>query len=129
MMKLRAILNTAVVDELIVRNPCAIKGAGVERTPERPVATIAQVWALADAVEPRFRALVLTAAFAGLTAAAGASTAELMARMGQASYQAALRYQHATQDRDSTLARALDDLVAGSTEHPGTPAHRHAGLS
>ena len=63
---LRAILNTAVTDELIVRNPCAIKGAGVERTPERPVATIAQVWALADAVEPRFRTLVLTAAFAGL---------------------------------------------------------------
>ncbi|MDZ4827022.1 MAG: site-specific integrase [Actinomycetota bacterium] len=63
---LRAILNTAVVDELIVRNPCTIKGAGVERTKERPVANVAQVWGLADAVEPRFRALVLAAAFAGL---------------------------------------------------------------
>ncbi len=51
---LRAILNTAVVDEVIVRNPCNIKGAGIERTPERPVATTTQVWALADAVEPRF---------------------------------------------------------------------------
>jgi len=63
---LRAILHTAVVDEVVVRNPCAIKGAGIERTPERPVATISQAWALADVVEPRFRALVLTAAFAGL---------------------------------------------------------------
>ncbi len=53
---LRAILNTAVADELIVRNPCTIKGGGIERTSERPVATVAQVWALADVVEPRFRA-------------------------------------------------------------------------
>ena len=43
-----------------------IKGAGTERSAERPVATLAQVWALADAVDARFRALVLTAAFAGL---------------------------------------------------------------
>ena len=49
-----------------------------------------------------------------LTAAAGASTAELMARMGHASHQAALRYQHATKDRDAALARALDGFVAES---------------
>ena len=63
---LRTILNTALADGLIARNPCAIVGAGVEHSAERPVATLAQVWALADAVDPRFRALVLTAAFAGL---------------------------------------------------------------
>jgi Phage integrase, N-terminal SAM-like domain len=63
---LRTILNTALADGLISRNPCAIVGAGVERSVERPVATLAQVWALADAVDARFRALVLTAAFAGL---------------------------------------------------------------
>lgn len=224
---LRAILNTAVVDELIVRNPCTIKGAGVEHTPERPLATIAQVWALADAVEPRFRALVLTAAFAGLrfgelaaltrervdleagtitvvdnqvelsggvlligppkseagrrsivipdalvpelvthldaytpseddarvftgakgapirrhnwwakwkdateavgltgfrfhdlrhtcntlTAATGASTRELMHRMGHSSAAAALRYQHATRDRDAVIAQAVDRII------------------
>ena len=224
---LRAILNTAVADELIVRNPCTIKGGGVERTPERPVATVAQVWALAGAVEPRFRALVLTAAFAGLrfgelaaltrvrvdlgartisvvenqvelsggvlligppkseagrrtlvipdalvpelaahleafvagddgarvftgakgapirrhnwwakwtavteavgvtglrfhdlrhtcntlTAATGASTRELMHRMGHASAAAALRYQHATRDRDAVIAQALDRII------------------
>ncbi len=63
---LRTILNTAVADGLIARNPCAIVGAGIERSAERPVATLAQVWALADAVPPHFRALVLTAAFGGL---------------------------------------------------------------
>ena len=63
---LRTILNTAVADGVIARNPCAIVGAGIERSAERPVATLAQVWALADAVPPHFRALVLTAAFGGL---------------------------------------------------------------
>jgi hypothetical protein len=36
---LRSILATAVEDELIPKNPCAIKGARVERSKERPVAT------------------------------------------------------------------------------------------
>ncbi len=224
---LRAILNTAVGDELIVRNPCTIKGAGIERSPERPVATIAQVWTLSDSVDPRFRCFVLTAAFAGLrfgelaaltraridltartiavvenqielsdgtlligppksdagrrtivipdalvpeltahlatfvgpgaearvftgakgalmrrrnwwgkwaaavdaaempgfrfhdlrhtcntlTAATGASTRELMHRMGHSSAAAALRYQHATRDRDAVIAQALNDVI------------------
>ncbi|HTD49413.1 MAG TPA: site-specific integrase, partial [Acidimicrobiia bacterium] len=46
-----------------------------------------------------------------ITAAAGASTRELMHRMGHASPEAALRYQHATRARDATLAAALGDLV------------------
>ena len=33
---LRTILNTAVEDGLIPRNPCRIKGAGSDNTPERP---------------------------------------------------------------------------------------------
>jgi integrase len=229
---LRTILNTALSDGLIVRNPCSIVGAGVEHSVERPVATLAQVWALADAVEPRFRALVLTAAFAGLrfgelagltrgnvnlaegtvtvvqalverddgslsmgppkseagrrtfvvpdvlvpelvahldcfvgpeddalvfvgakgarlrranwsaiwrdatktvgveglrmhdlrhtcntlTAATGASTRELMHRMGHASARAALRYQHATRDRDVVIAAALNELISPSAK-------------
>ena len=52
---LRAILNTAVDDGLIRRNPCRIKGAGDEHSPERPVLSVAQVFALADAVGPRYR--------------------------------------------------------------------------
>jgi integrase len=63
---LRSILATAVEDDLLTKNPCAIKGAGVERPKERPVATIEQVYALADRIEPRYRALVLTATFTSL---------------------------------------------------------------
>jgi integrase len=63
---LRSILATAVEDELITRNPCTIKGAGIERPKERPIATIEQIYALAEIIEPRYRALVLTATFTGL---------------------------------------------------------------
>ncbi|WP_323179070.1 tyrosine-type recombinase/integrase [Streptomyces sp. NBC_00320] len=63
---LRAILGTAVSDELIRRNPCQVKGASTVHTPERPTATVQEVYALATAVQPRFRALVLMAGFLGL---------------------------------------------------------------
>ncbi len=63
---LRAIMNTAVDDGLIRRNPCRIKGAGTEESPERPVLSISEVYALADAVGPRYRALILLAAFTSL---------------------------------------------------------------
>ncbi len=63
---LKAIYNTAVDDGLIRRNPCRIKGAGQEKSPERPVLTVLQVYALADAADERYRALVLLAAFTSL---------------------------------------------------------------
>jgi integrase len=63
---LRSILATAVEDGLIVKNPCVIKGAGVERSPERPVATIEQVYALAETIDPRYRMLILLATFASM---------------------------------------------------------------
>jgi integrase len=63
---LRAILNTAVDDGLIRHNPCRVKGADKETSPERPVLTVAQVFALADAIGPRYSALVLLATFASL---------------------------------------------------------------
>ncbi|MFF9841367.1 tyrosine-type recombinase/integrase [Streptomyces sp. NPDC013740] len=63
---LRAILNTAVDDELIRRNPCRIKGADRYDVPERPVLTVAEVYAVADAIQPRYRVLVLLAAFTTL---------------------------------------------------------------
>ena len=40
-----AILNTAVEDRHLVANPCTIKGAGIEQCDERPVPTIAEVYA------------------------------------------------------------------------------------
>jgi integrase len=224
---LHAICATGVEDNLIARNPCAIKGASVERPEERPVASITQVYALADAIEPRYRSIILLATFCGLrvgelralkrrnldldgalvavveqyqqlingelvlgppktdagrrtvsipdvvipdlrnhvemwtgsdptslvfagasgrpfrtatlhaawrracrsvgidslrfhdlrhtgntlAAATGASTKELMSRMGHASSRAALIYQHATRDRDSVIAAQLSELV------------------
>ena len=63
---LKAVLNTALDDGAIKRNPCRIKGAGQESSPERPTLTIAQVYALADATEQRYRALVLLAMFSSL---------------------------------------------------------------
>jgi integrase len=227
---LRAMLNIAVEDEVIVRNPCAIKGAGVSRAAERPTATIPQILALADAVPDRYRAFILTATWSSarwgelvaltrdrldlvhgtmridqqlvelrgcrlepdspkseagvrtihlpphlipelerhleafvpadcryvfpnskgepikrssfrsvwllarrkadlpalrfhdlrhtgntLAAATGASTRELMARMGHTSMRAALIYQHATKDRDAAIAAALSDLAGAAT--------------
>jgi integrase len=46
-----------------------------------------------------------------LTAATGASTRELMHRMGHSSAAAALRYQHAKRDRDAVIAHALDRII------------------
>jgi integrase len=63
---LRAILNTAVDDRLIRRNPCQIKGAGQEGSAERPVLTVPQVFALAAEIDRRYRALVLLAVFGSL---------------------------------------------------------------
>lgn len=237
---LRAMMRTAVADEVIVRSPCQVARAGVEHSPERPVATVAEVGALADAIAPRLRALVLLAAWCGLrrsellglrradldllhgslrveramqqladgtlvtgppksdagrrtiaipphiveqiaahlgtfvgpeadalvfsgtkggplrpqvlhkawtnakgatgiaglhlhdlrhsgntwAAATGASTKELMSRMGHASSAAALRYQHATADRDRAIAQALSALAEPA---PVLPIAREAG--
>ena len=237
---LHAICNSAVVEQKVARNPCMIPGASVETNPERPVATLDQVYGLADAVGERWRALVLLGTFCGLrfgelaglthadvdlelavvmvradldeldrgrlqpgevksvasrrtvsipaalvdevrhhlntyaqpgaegvvfvgpaggrlrrsnfrkqvwlpathavgleglrfhdlrhtgntlAAATGASTRELMARMGHASARAALIYQHATRDRDAAIATALSELIA---TRPG-PADPQAG--
>lgn len=63
---LRAVMNTAVRDGIIARNPCQIPGAGSDRAKERPVATPSQVAALIEAITPRYRAAVLLAAWCGL---------------------------------------------------------------
>ncbi|MGQ0825128.1 MAG: tyrosine-type recombinase/integrase [Actinomycetota bacterium] len=47
---------------------------------------------------------------ATLAAQAGATTRELMARLGHSSPRAALRYQHASTARDRELAARLDEL-------------------
>jgi integrase len=51
---LRAVLTTAVEDDkLLPRNPCRVRGAGSEHSPERPVLTVAQVFELAELVGRR----------------------------------------------------------------------------
>jgi integrase len=63
---LKAILNTAVDDGMIRRNQCRIKGASVEKSPERPVLTTSQVFALAELINRRYSALVLLGTFGSL---------------------------------------------------------------
>jgi integrase len=62
----RAVMYTAVDDDLIRRNPCRIKGADKARRAERAVATVPQVYALAVLLGQRWRAFILTAAFIGI---------------------------------------------------------------
>lgn len=141
---LKSIMATAVDDGLIRRNPCRIKGASVEKSPERPLLTVSQVYALADAVERRYRALILLACFCGLrwgelaglqradidcdhrtvrvgrqlTADAGANLRELMERMGHSSSCAALIYLHSTSDRQRQLAETVADRVQSELGMP-----------
>ena len=58
--------GTAVTDKRIRENPCQIKGADKESSPERPVLSVPEVHRLADAIAPRYRALVLLATFGNM---------------------------------------------------------------
>lgn len=63
---LKAIMATTAEDNAIRRNPCRVKGASTEKSPERPTVTVPHVYQLADAAGDRYRALILLACFAGL---------------------------------------------------------------
>ena len=64
---LKAILATAVSDDLIEANPCRIRAAGSSKRVRtiRP-ATLAEVAALVEAMPSRYRAMTLLAAWCGL---------------------------------------------------------------
>ena len=102
---LRAICTTAVDDNLIARNPCSIRGAGQERSSERPMFTLAQVQALVDAVEDRWRALILLAAWTGL-------------RIGELS---ALRREHLDLETGTVSVKAAVVDVIGQGRSYGPP--------
>ena len=59
-------LNTAVEEDVIGRNPCRIRGGGTEHADERPLVDTSLVLDLADTIEPRLRAFVLLVGFCGL---------------------------------------------------------------
>jgi integrase len=63
---LRQLLQHAVDAGYISRNPCSIRGAASEPEPAMRCPTIDDVLAVADAIDPRFRALVLLAGLGGL---------------------------------------------------------------
>lgn len=63
---LHAVMAEAVHDELVVRNVVDIPGASKEDTPERPLVEPEQIAALADAIKPWWRAVVLVAGWCGL---------------------------------------------------------------
>jgi integrase len=63
---LRRVLNVAVEAGYLPRNPCTVKGAGIERVAEMRHASIPQLHQFADAVPDRYRALILLAGYGGL---------------------------------------------------------------
>jgi integrase len=73
----------------------------------------------------RFHDLRHTAAT--LAVAAGASTRELMVRMGHSSSAAALRYQHVMAGRDAAIAAALDELVQAASARSEDPVGGGSG--
>lgn len=64
---LRAILNTAVDDELITQNPAKIRGASaVKRTGSTEPATLDQLAVIVDATPPQYRLMVMLATWCAL---------------------------------------------------------------
>lgn len=73
---LKAIMQTAVEDEVIRQNPRAVRGAGRGDADERPVATVEEVFAFAGIIGIRWRLMVLLGAFASLRQRSSPSCAE-----------------------------------------------------
>jgi integrase len=63
---LSSICRAAVSDELILRSPCRVQGAGVEHASERPSLSISEVGALTDAMPDRLRLVVLVGVWCSL---------------------------------------------------------------
>ncbi len=63
---LRAIFNSAVHDELLIKSPCRVPKAGADRAVEREVPTIAEVQALAAKMPENLRVAITLAAWGGM---------------------------------------------------------------
>jgi integrase len=62
----RAVMNAALRDDAIDRNPFNIPGASADTAKERLIATPAEVAALMEAITPRYRAAIALAAWCSL---------------------------------------------------------------
>jgi integrase len=85
-----------------------------------PKAVLYKAWGTARATAGLEHVTIhdLRHASATLAAWTGASTKDLMARLGHASPRAALRYQHAAESRDREIASRLDDVFAAARDRP-----------
>ena len=63
---LKAIFNTAILDDLIVKNPCRVKGGGTDRVTDRRIPNVDQVAALTQSMPEQYRAAVTLAAWGTL---------------------------------------------------------------
>jgi Phage integrase family len=87
-----------------------VKGSALRRTNSTRIWKAARLEARrADLHAHDLRLLANT-----LAASAGASTRELMARLGHSSPATALRYQHATAERDRAIADRMTDMIEGT---------------
>lgn len=98
------------------RAPEAVRGRGQRMVELRGGHGYYRARAIAGRPDAHFHDLRHTGAV--LAAQTGATLAELMARLGHSTPAAAMRYQHAAQDRDKAIAVALSKL-AGGTDGPG----------
>lgn len=95
-------------------------------------ATLQKAWTKARVASghPSLHLHDLRHAAGTLAAQTGATTRELMARLGHASPAAAHRYQHAAERRDADIASALDTLVGElSSRHKSANGRRRPDLS
>lgn len=64
---LRTVMGTAVSDDLVPNNPCRIRGAGSSKTRHQPkVASLPELAVIVETMPPRYRAMILLAAWCGL---------------------------------------------------------------
>jgi len=63
---LSTMMRNAVDDDLIIKSPCKVNGAGTEHAAERPIATVAEIEALALAVPRRLQLLIELASWCQL---------------------------------------------------------------
>ena len=110
------------LDRYTGEDPDALVFTGEKGGPVRPH-VLQKAWVAAKEATGLERFHLHDLRHAGNTwaAATGASTKELMARMGHASSEAALRHQHATADRDRSIAEALSAMAAAAKPDPSTP--------